>query len=165
MSDIKFNGLNEVLESLDKAVSQETINKALTKACLLVERAAKQNAPKGTLRNSIQSKVEDGKGIVFTNLEYAPYVEYGTGLFAEGGKGRKDVPWVYVEGSGSDGKEHKYKKYTKQEAVAAVEFLREQGLDAKMTYGQHPQPYMRPALDANRERIKQILREEILNND
>jgi len=52
-----------------------------------VEAEAKKNAPKGTgeLRRSITSRVEDDKGIVYTPLEYAPYVEYGTGLFAENG--------------------------------------------------------------------------------
>ena len=139
MSEIRFEGLDEILESLDNAVSVEKLNKALTKACLVVERSAKQKAPKGdgTLRNSITSKVENGEGVVFTPLEYAPYVEYGTGLFAEEG-GRTDVPWCYYD-------------------VKTGEFY--------YTEGMHPHPYMRPALDENRERIKEILREGILTND
>lgn len=137
MSEIKFEGLDEILESLDSLVSEETVNKALTKACLLVERAAKQKAPKvnGELRNSIQHKVENLQGIVFTNLEYAPYVEYGTGLFSiHPMGGRKDVPWVYKD-------------------LKTGEFI--------ATSGMHPQPYMRPAIDENREEILRILREGI----
>jgi hypothetical protein len=48
------------------------------------------------LRQSITSTVKDLEGIVYTPLEYAPYVEYGTGLFAENG-GRTDVPWCYMD--------------------------------------------------------------------
>ena len=112
------------------------------KACTLVERAAKQKAPKdnGELRRSITSKVEqdgnDVKGIVFTPLEYAPYVEFGTGLFAEEG-GRTNVPWCYQDDKG----------------------------EWHSTSGMHPQPYMRPALNENREQIKRILKEGILKND
>ncbi|WP_299043873.1 hypothetical protein [uncultured Campylobacter sp.] len=38
-------------------------------------------------------------GVVYTPLEYAPYVEYGTGLFAVEG-GRADVPWSYQNDKG-----------------------------------------------------------------
>ena len=74
------------------------------------------------------------EGVVFTPLEYAPYVEYGTGLFAEEG-GRKDVPWCYQDDEG----------------------------EWHTTSGQHPQPFMRPALDENREQILRILKEAIKN--
>jgi HK97 gp10 family phage protein len=103
-------------------------------ATALVERAAKQNAPKdtGALRRSIESKVEVGEnsvvGTVFTNLEYAPYVEYGTGLFAEKG-GRSNVPWKYEDEKG----------------------------EFHSTSGQKPQPYLRPALLNNQEQIKKLL--------
>lgn len=62
----------------------------MTKACLLVENTAKQNAsgrpgPKvdtGRLRSSITNRldIEDDKliGIVGTNVEYASYLEFGT---------------------------------------------------------------------------------------
>lgn len=130
---IEIQGLNNVLNSLNIANPQK-LNLALGKACALVERAAKQKAPKdnGELRRSISSKVEDGVGEVFTPLEYAPYVEYGTGLFAEEG-GRTNVPWSYQDDSG----------------------------EWHSTSGQHPQPFMRPALDENREQIKRIIKEGI----
>lgn len=135
---IELHGLEDVLERIDSITNPEKVNRALGRACALVERSAKMKAPKGTgeLRNSITSKVENFQGIVFTPLEYAPYVEYGTGLFAEEG-GRKDVPWCYQDDEG----------------------------EWHTTSGQHPQPYMRPALDENREEIKRILREALLEND
>lgn len=133
---IEIQGLNEILQALEIA-EPEKINLALGKACALVERSAKQKAPKdtGELRRSISSKVQDGVGEVFTPLEYAPYVEFGTGLFAEEG-GRQDVPWRYQDDAG----------------------------EWHSTSGQHPQPFMRPALDENRENIIRIFREVITND-
>ena len=134
MSEIKFEGLDELMDSLEGLVSSANIQGALGKACAVVERAAKQKAPKdtGALRRSITSKVEGSEGVIFTPLEYAPYIEYGTGLFAEG-KGRSDVPWAYQDDKG----------------------------EWHTTNGQRPQPFMRPALDENREEILRILREEL----
>ena len=46
----------------------------------LCEKYAKQFCPvdTGNLRASISTKMENNKGIVYTNVDYAPYVEYGT---------------------------------------------------------------------------------------
>lgn len=128
----RTEGLDEILASLDDLIDLPALEKALGKACALVERAAKQNAPKdtGELRRSITSKVEGTQGVVFTPLEYAPYVEYGTGLFAEGG-GRMDTPWAYQDDKG----------------------------EWHQTNGQKPHPFLRPALDENREEIIRIIKE------
>ena len=133
-AEIKFEGLDEVLYKLNKISSDANIEEALGTCLAIVEKSAKQKAPKdtGALRRSITSKVEGNQGIIFTPLEYAPYVEYGTGLFAESG-GRKDVPWNYQD---DEGKWHS-------------------------TSGQKPQPFMRPALEENKTLIKQILKEEL----
>lgn len=138
---ITFEGLEEVLGELDKVADIEKLDNALKKACLIVERAAKQKAPKGNgeLRRSITSKVEQEqgeiKGVVFTPLEYAPYVEYGTGLFAEEG-GRQYVPWRYQDDEGN----------------------------WHTTSGMHPRPYMRPALEENRNEILRIIKEGLIND-
>ena len=131
---IEIQGLDRLLDSLENIADPQKINLAVGRACALVERSAKQKAPKdtGELRRSISSKVEDGVGVVFTPLEYAPYVEYGTGLFAENG-GRSDVPWSYQDDAG----------------------------EWHTTSGQKPQPFMRPALDENREQILRIIKEGI----
>ena len=73
---IKFEGLEDVLERLDSIGDVENYQSALQKACLLVETEAVKTAPKddGTLRNSITSKVEGLTGVVYTPLEYAPYI-------------------------------------------------------------------------------------------
>jgi HK97 gp10 family phage protein len=142
MATVRIEGLEGILERLENTISEEATKQSLKKACLVVERSAKQKAPKGDgdLRRSITSEVrQDGAdliGVVFTPLEYAPYVEYGTGLFAESG-GRQEVPWNYQDDKGN----------------------------WHSTSGMKPQPYMRPALNENREKIKQILKEGVTNND
>lgn len=134
---IEIRGLDKALNCLGEVCSNEKVQQALEKACLLVERSAKQKAPKdnGDLRRSIKHRIEGEEGIIYTNLEYAPYVEYGTGLFAENG-GRSDVPWFYKDEEG----------------------------EGHITSGQHPQPYMRPALDENRAKIIRILAEAMKND-
>lgn len=133
---IDFEGLEEVLREFEN-IDTDNLENGLKKACALVERSAKQKAPKGNgeLRRSITSKVEDKEGIIFTPLEYAPYVEYGTGLFAENG-GRTDVPWRYEDDRG----------------------------EWHITSGMHPRPYMRPALNENREKILEIIKENLTND-
>lgn len=135
---IELEGINELLDSLENLGNLENFEAALKKACALVERSAKQKAPKGTgeLRRSITSKIENSgseiQGVVYTPLEYAPYVEFGTGLFAENG-GRQDVPWNYQDDEG----------------------------EWHSTSGMKPRPYMRPALNENREEILRILGEGV----
>lgn len=55
----------------------------------------------GAMRNSITHQVEDSESAVYvgTNSEYAIYNEFGTGIYAEGGKGRQ-TPWRYVDDRG-----------------------------------------------------------------
>lgn len=135
--EVKIDGMEEVVEMLDHIVDPMVVRRALQQCCALVERSAKQLAPKdnGDLRRSITSRVEGNQGIVFTSLEYAPYVEFGTGLFAEQG-GRTDVPWSYQDDEG----------------------------EWHTTSGQKPQPFMRPALDNNRQKIKAILKGGLTND-
>lgn len=134
---IEFRGLKAVLGQLDLFTDEAAVNAALGKACALVERSAKQKAPKdnGELRRSITSKVENFEGVVYTPLEYAPYVEYGTGLFAE--DGGRQTPWAYED---------------------------EESGEWVYTRGQKPQPYMRPALDENRQEIVRIIKEGLVND-
>lgn len=122
-------------------IETSVLERAVGKACALIERSAKEKAPKdtGALKNSISSEVkingDDIEGIVFTPLEYAPYVEYGTGLFATDGGGRT-TPWSYQDDAGN----------------------------WHTTRGQKPQPFMRPALDENKDKVMRIIAEGIRND-
>lgn len=134
---VKVEGIKELAVELDGMANEHLMGKQLDKALLVVEEAARKKAPKdsGALRRSITSDRTGLTGWVGTPLEYAPYVEYGTGLYAENG-GRKDVPWHYQDDEGN----------------------------WHTTSGQHPQPFMRPALDENREKVTKILEEGLLND-
>lgn len=137
---IKFFGVDELTKRIEQMASPEKMADAMGKCCAIVERAAKQKAPKdtGALRRSIQSRVKTTAdtvtGEVYSPLEYAPYVEYGTGLFAEQGNGRKDVPWLYEDDKG----------------------------ETHITSGQKPKPYMRPALKENRQKVVEKFSKEVL---
>ena len=141
MADIELQGYDKILYKLNQLYDLDGVKNGMGKACSLVEREAKHKAPKdtGALRRSITSKVEvDGDtidGIIYTPLEYAPYVEYGTGLFAENGNGRQ-TPWLYEDDKG----------------------------ETHFTHGQYPQPYMRPALNENRQKVVELIKEGLIHD-
>lgn len=128
---VEIQNVDAVIEAIMKKGNTNKLLSAMNKACLMVEREAKQTAPKqtGNLRSSIATNVTESEGsitgMVGTPLQYAPYVEYGTGLFATKGNGRKDVPWCYQDAKG----------------------------DWHTTSGQAPQPFLIPALNNNRQDI------------
>jgi len=75
-------GLDSLLARLDNIASNEAIMKGIEKACLRVEASAKENCPvdTGLLRASIDHTLDASNlsGTVFTNIEYAPSVEFGS---------------------------------------------------------------------------------------
>lgn len=86
--------LQQWAKELEKRVGEGVQN-----AALAIEATAKRNCPvsSGTLRRSIQTQTEGLSAVVSSNLQYAPYVEHGTGIYADGGNGRQDVPWTYYD--------------------------------------------------------------------
>lgn len=138
---VSIQGIEQLEMRFKKMKDLEGAKKAMKTACFLVEGEAKDKAIKGRtgeLKGSIQSRVEgsgnDLTGVVFTNLHYAPYIEYGTGIFAEDGKGRQDVPWCYKD---DEGKWH-------------------------TTSGMEPHPFIRPALQENKQKVLSILKEGLI---
>ena len=73
--------------------------RALERIGLQAEGYAKDLCPvdTGQLRKSISNAVDEAESTVYigTNLEYAPFVEFGTGQYAEGGG--RPTPWVYKD--------------------------------------------------------------------
>lgn len=131
---VEIKGIDKLIVKLDSAKNID-LTKALTKACIIVETSAKEKVPvdTGDLKRSITWEIDGNTGIVGTNKEYAPYVEFGTGLYAVAGNGRQ-TPWKYQT---ADGKWH-------------------------TTSGQKAQPYLQPALNENRERIKRVITESVV---
>lgn len=117
----------------------------------VIQADAKKLAPvnNGELRNSIKTrvKVENGKAVgeVFTNLHYAPYVEFGTGL-----KGQASHSGISPEVSVS------YRSspwYVHEDQIDIGHYhFQKRGEFYKM-YGQPAQPFLYPALRDNKERV------------
>lgn len=117
----------------------------------IVQADAKLRAPAngGELKNSIKArvKVEGDRvfGEVYTNLHYAPYVEFGTGpkglanhsgISPDVNVSYRSSPWFVHEDQIDVGKYH----------------FQKMGEFYKM-YGQPAQPYLYPALKENHDRI------------
>ena len=121
-SDAITNLNNFIDRDLNKYMRQ-----GMMKAVSIVQEAAQAKAPRdtGTLVRSIQVDVEeDGtEGVIYSNVEYAPYVEIGTGIHSTKGNGRK-TPWSY---KGSHG--------------------------WVTTKGNKPQPFLEPAAHDNSDKI------------
>ncbi|KEI10525.1 hypothetical protein Z957_01975 [Clostridium sp. K25] len=104
----------------------------LQAAALVIQSQAKALAPVDTsnLKTSINHNIVVDKleAYIGTNADYAIYVEFGTGEFAENGQGRKGG-WGYVD---SSGKFH-------------------------FTKGMKPKPYLRPAYRQNKQALIQLL--------
>lgn len=145
MTTVNVNSLKQRL----KNIANVDVKDALIKATEIVHSQAKNLAPvdTGNLAGSIHMKViktnEGLIGKVFTNLSYAPYVEFGTGIIGNGTypyhvKGLKlsykDTPWVYTP----DGGDNFY-----------------------FSKGQAAQPYMYPALKENEKYIKQLFKDAV----
>lgn len=127
---INLDKLNYKLENL----ANLDVSKALNRACLVVENEAKRLCPvdTGDLRNSINHEVHNNVGIVGTNKEYAPYVEFGTGIFAVEGNGR-DTPWSYQDDKG----------------------------EWHTTVGQKPQPFLETAIQTKKKLVIKVFNDEI----
>ncbi len=124
------NEVSKNLEKLSNELEKKYLYKAMADACAVVRNDAINNAPHGTgqLQRSIDFEVaEDGtEGVIFSNLEYAPYVEVGTGIYSTKGNGR-DTPWSYQ--------------------IYGGEWV--------TTVGQRAQPYLEPALQQNTSKIRE----------
>lgn len=135
-----------------KKAGEDIVLRAVHNATKKVVQAdAKRLAPgnNGELRNSIKTRVKmDGDkaiGEVYTNLHYAPYVEFGTGpkgqashsgISPEVSVSYRSSPWYIHEDQIDIGPYHFQK---------IGEFYK--------MYGQPAQPYLYPALRDNQERV------------
>lgn len=136
MADVEIrleDNSEAVLEALKAAALR-----ALERCGLQAEGYAKDLTPvdTGNLRNSITHQVsEDGREVyIGTNVEYAPYVELGTGIYAEGGGGRP-TPWVYQDEKGQ----------------------------WHWTRGNPAQPFLKPAVADHAQTYRNIIEDEMKN--
>lgn len=107
---------------------------AMLAALLLVEGQAKALAAVGNtgelrdkIDHNITAKGSQLMGQVGSPLQYAIYVEFGTGEFAENGAGRRGG-WVYQDASGQ----------------------------WFFTWGMEPQPFLRPAFRMTKKQVEEV---------
>ena len=88
----------------------EAVSNALEEVGGEMESQVKRNTKvkTGKTKASWTHKVDEHNKVVYigSNYENAIWEEFGTGIYAQNGNGRKDVPWTYQS---EDGKWHKTK--------------------------------------------------------
>jgi HK97 gp10 family phage protein len=91
---IRVSGIKQAVKALEdyKDTKTERLEKTTSEATVNVDREAKKNAPvdTGRLRASIHRTAQGLEGTVYTNVEYAPYVEFGTGSKVDVPEGLED---------------------------------------------------------------------------
>lgn len=143
MNDFDFDvDTEEFNRQVDEYINRTLPNntkQGMARACLVVVASSKRNCPVdlGQLRASITYQVkEESKeivGFVGTPVEYGAYVHEGTGVYAKNGDGRQ-TPWFYKNREGKTIK----------------------------TIGQKPNPFIKKAVQENKDKIIAILKEAIL---
>ena len=81
----------------------------------------------GRLRNSITHATDDDSAYIGTNVEYAIYVELGTGIYAS--EGGRSTPWSYKDDEGN----------------------------WHTTVGMKPRPYLAPAVQEHVDEYKELV--------
>lgn len=96
---------------------------------------AQKNVPvtTGILKGSIAYQVDGDDCYIGSNVVYAPYVEYGTGVYSD--MGGRQTPWTYKDEKG----------------------------DWHRTDGMKPRPYLRPAASEHAKEYTYILKDSLQN--
>lgn len=151
MASVTIKNVDRLISRL-KNIADMDLKEKMVQAVNIVHGQAKNLAPvdTGNLAGSIHQEIRkngtDLEGRVFTNLEYAPYVEFGTGSTGNGtypykikdlNLSYRDTSWVYTP----DGGETFYH-----------------------TEGQIAQPFMYPALKENEKYIKDLFKNGVKEN-
>ena len=151
MASVKIKGIDSLTQRFNKIANME-LRSSVNEATKLVHGQAKDLAPTrddggGFLRESIHMQVkstgEELQGRVYTNCEYAVYVEMGTGV-----KGNGTYPYE-IKGFTPEYKDKGWAYYDEDKG----EWI--------YTKGQKAQPYMYPALYMHKKTIKKIFKQGV----
>lgn len=144
-----FDELKQKLASLGADVGAEFRKAGKAAMQLTVEADARKNIEtnksndNGILRASITTEIDGDIVKTGSSVEYAKYVEFGTGIYAEGGDGRK-TPWLWKVES------------RKWAAIFGIE----RGTKI-LWHGSHPHPFLRPAFDMNKDKIPEEMQAQL----
>ena len=136
-----MSNIDDLLNRVEQRIERQ-IDQTNKEVAMFIRDDARNRCPvdTGELRNSITSEVKDGNISVFTNMEYGPYVEYGTGQVGQETNKRPGInyrknAWCYVDDDGN--------------------FI--------WTKGQKAQPFMYPALHDNKKQIVKKYKNDLKN--
>ena len=122
---IEWHKIDDFIKAVDRFEEMyvNAVKRVVAETATLIQTQAQALAPvdDGTLRKSIDIKFSDGglKAEIIVGVFYGVFVEYGVGIYAENGNGRKDG-WVYFS--------EKLNRYV-------------------FTMGNRPQPFFRPSFE------------------
>ena len=120
---------------------------------------AQRNSRRDTSQTagSYQYKVDEGGLAVHIGSDYwnAIYEEFGTGVHAINGDGRKGY-WVFVDVGGSPSAPKGGKTYTKDEARKIVAIMRKKGLNAYYTNGKTANRPLYKAFTSTEPKIERV---------
>lgn len=148
MANVSIKNIDRLAQRFNNIAKMELLD-TMNKATALVHGQAKDLAPvdKGQLAGSIHMKVaKKGNGFegrVYTNVEYAPFVEFGTGV-----KGDGTYPYK-IEGLSLEYRDKGWAYFDEDEG----EWI--------YTKGQEAQPYMYPALNDHKKTIKRMFQNAV----
>jgi len=144
-----------------EASLKTAIQNGLTKVGMQAMRYARDKCPTVTsrLKRSINYEVKDDTVTIGTDVEYASYIEFGTGIYNENGK--TSGYWVWVDdGGGGSGGVHA-KRHSLEEAKKIVAILRSQGKPAFYSNGAKAQHFLRPAATEHNEAYTKLMQTEL----
>ena len=133
---------------------QQDIKNVVNESAINVQNGAKRRAKvdTGRLRSSIAiepASARDGFALkVGTKVKYAPFVEFGTGIFSEHPTipGRK-TPWAFpVPKTGKNAAKYKFPR------------IEMEGKEYFLTRGSKPHPFLNPAAEDERPNFNAAMR-------
>jgi hypothetical protein len=145
-------------------IPEEVKARILDRIGVMVKNEAIRNCPTdlGQLRQSIDYKVEGNTVTIFSELSYAAYMEYGTGIFHIDENGNPDPhgEWDIVP---VNAQALRFEVGRKARLVAKRGPKTANIVFAKKVHmvGVHPRAFLRPAAFNNIPQMKEIARQEI----
>ncbi len=160
---VEIRGMKEIQDDLNRLGTEAAprVKFGLTKFLSIVADAARLKCPvkTGQLQSSITHQItrEDDKvveGRVGSNVKYAPYVEFGTGIYGPNKqvitpKNKKVLAWVAY---GPRPTTAEGWKRAQREGRAIF---------ARRIRGMRPRPYLQPAMEENINKLVDCLKETL----
>jgi hypothetical protein len=148
---MRVDGLNQALANIQEWTEEkkQAVKAAIDESALNIQTGAKQNLTSngnidtGSLRARIfkDPVTSDNMTLkVWTNVEYAPYVEWGTGIYATHPTiAGRSTPWAV-----------KVSEVSKRKTYGWPTFIGEDGEKYYLIKGAKPHPFLFPAAEAER---------------